>query len=45
MVSGTKESNAFNELNRRACDAERTRDEAVIKLHSLEHQLSRSRLT
>ena len=44
MVQGTKDSNTYNELNRRACDAERLRDEANIKMEQMEAQLRRSEM-
>lgn len=45
IVQGTKESNSYNELNSRACEAERLRDEATIKMEQMEAQMRRLEMT
>ncbi len=41
MIQGSKESNDYNQLTLRACNAERARDETVMKVDSLTNQLRR----
>ena len=45
MLSGNKDNRAFDDVNRRACDAERLRDEMSMKLNSLQHELNREKMT
>ncbi|CAD5112136.1 DgyrCDS1375 [Dimorphilus gyrociliatus] len=41
-IQGSKDTGALQELNRRACEAERLRDEATIKAESFKNQLKRN---
>ncbi len=44
MVQGSKEAVAYEDLNRRACNAERSRDEALVKLDSTLNELRRTQM-
>ena len=41
LTQGSKESGTIDDLNRRACHAERLRDEAMVKIDSINAQLRR----
>ena len=45
MAQGTKDSKTCDELNRRACTAERLRDEAKMKLDAAENEMKRLEMT
>lgn len=45
VLQGSKENNEYNQLTLRACNAERARDEAVMKVDSLTNQLRRLEMT
>lgn len=45
LQSGAKDSSAFEDLNRRACNAERTRDEALVKLDAMSAEHRRLEMT
>ena len=42
LVQSTKDGSTRDELNRRACDAERLRDEALIKLDAIQNDMRRA---
>ena len=42
LVQGTRDSGTYEELNRRACQAERQRDEVLIKLESINSNMKRT---
>ena len=44
LNKGSKDNQAYDELNRRACDAERLRDEANVKVDSLQSALKRAEM-
>lgn len=43
-IQGSKDSGTLQELNRRACEAERLKDEASIKAESCQNQLKRNEI-
>ena len=45
LLASTKDELNVDELTRRACDAERRRDEAILKLDSFEQQYKRLTMT
>ena len=45
MQATSKESGSLEELTRRACDAERRRDDAMIRLEAAEQQYKRLTMT
>lgn len=45
MAQGSKDTNAYDKLNRRACNAERLRDEAKVKLDQAEQEMRRMEMT
>ena len=45
MVQGSKESGSLDDLNRRACNAERIRDETLLKLETTESNMRRLEMT
>lgn len=45
ILQGSKENNEYNQLTLRACNAERARDDAVMKVDSLTNQLRRLEMT
>ena len=44
LQSGAKDSSAYDDLNRRACNAERTRDEALVKLDTMANEMRRTEM-
>lgn len=43
-MKGSNENKAYEDLNRRCCDAEAARDEALTKLETLQASLKRSEM-
>ena len=45
MSEGHKEKSTLDELSRRACEAERTRDEAIVKMDAMQNEMKRMGMT
>ena len=45
MTEGHKEKTTLDELSRRACDAERQRDEALVKMDAMQSELKKMEMT
>lgn len=45
MIQGHKDKTSYDDLNRRACDAERTRDEALVKMDAVQNEMKRMDMT
>ena len=45
MIEGHKEKTGIDELSRRACDAERRRDEAFIIMEAMQSEMKKMEMT
>jgi len=45
MIEGQREKTSVDELSKRACDAERRRDEALVKMETMQSEMKKMEMT